>query len=271
MTIDEALQEATFTLVGVCENPARVAKILLMHHLNVNIEWVFLNLKKELEKKSEYFDLISRFKSYEPLEYITGVSSFYGLEFNTRKGVLIPRPETEILVDKSLEILKKFKKSKVCEIGAGSGIISICLALKTDAIITATDINEKALQLAYENAVKFGVADRIEFVCCSYMDSVLGEFDMIVSNPPYIKNSYNLDKFVLNEPKEALFGGDIGDEILKNIILIAKKRKIKFIACEMGYDQKASLSDTLNLSGYEAKFYQDLAGFDRGFVARLKL
>lgn len=270
MKINEALKQAEVKISGICENPARVAKILLMHHLGVSIEWIFLNLSKELENKSEYFALADRFASFEPLEYITGEASFYGLEFEVQKGVLIPRPETEILVEKSLEILREYKESKVCEIGVGSGIISVCIALNSDAFITATDISRSALELAHKNAVKFGVEHRIKFVHCSYLDEVCGEFDLVVSNPPYISNGYKLDKFVLNEPHRALFGGDVGDEILKNIILQVRNRKVKNLICEMGYDQKKSLGMALKFNGFEAKFYQDLAGFDRGFVAKSK-
>lgn len=270
MRIDEALKEASAQISSLCDNPARVAKILLMHHLGVSIEWVFLNLSKELEGKDEYFALIDRFASCEPLEYITGKAGFYGLEFLVENGVLIPRPETEILVEKSLEILREFNAPKVCEIGVGSGIVSVCLALNSNALITATDINEKALKLAHKNAVKFGVEKRINFIHCAYMDEAWGEFDLVVSNPPYIADGYKLSKFVLNEPHEALFGGKNGDEILKNIILQARNRNVKNLVCEMGYDQKESMAKALEINRFEAKFYKDLAGFDRGFVAKFK-
>ncbi|QKG29522.1 peptide chain release factor N(5)-glutamine methyltransferase [Campylobacter sp. RM16187] len=270
MRIDEALRLATAKISSVCENPARVAKILLMHHLGVSIEWIFLNLSKELEDKSGYFALVDRFASYEPLEYITGKASFYGFEFEIQSGVLVPRPETEILVDKSLEILREYNVPKVCEIGVGSGIISVCLALNSNALITATDISEKALKLAHKNAVKFGVEKRINFVKCAYMDEIKGEFDLVVSNPPYIAQDYELSKFVLNEPHEALFGGKVGDEILKNIILQTRNRKVKYLICEMGYDQKESMTKALEINKFDAKFYKDLAGFDRGFVANFK-
>jgi len=185
---------------------------------------------------------------------------------------LIPRPETEILVERSLEVLSNLPARNepplVAEIGVGSGIISICLALNSNAKIIASDISDDALNLARQNAAKFGVEDRIEFVKCAYLDQIYGQFDLLVSNPPYIAQDYKLDKFVLNEPHEALFGGKAGDEILKNIILVAKNRGVKYLACEMGYDQKASLESVLELSGFEAEFYRDLAGFDRGFVAR---
>ncbi|WP_314978010.1 peptide chain release factor N(5)-glutamine methyltransferase [Campylobacter rectus] len=276
MTVNDALKAASLQIAPACEisgaNPARVAKALLMRHLGVKIEWIFLNLNRELEDADGYFALAKRFANHEPLEYITGEAGFYGLTFNVKKGVLIPRPETEILVEKSLEVLSNLPARNepplVAEIGVGSGIISICLALNSNAKIIASDISDDALNLARQNAAKFGVEDRIEFIKCAYLDQICGQFDLLVSNPPYIAQDYRLDKFVLNEPHEALFGGAAGDEILKNIILIAKNRGVKYLACEMGYDQKASLESVLELSGFEAEFYRDLVGFDRGFVAR---
>ena len=276
MTVNDALKAASLQIAPACEisgaNPARVAKALLMRHLGVKIEWIFLNLNRELEDADGYFALAKRFANHEPLEYITGEAGFYGLIFNVKKGVLIPRPETEILVERSLEVLSNLparnESPLVAEIGIGSGIISICLALNSNAKIIASDISDDALNLARENAAKFGVEDRIEFIKCAYLDQIYGQFDLLVSNPPYIAQDYELDKFVLNEPHEALFGGAAGDEILKNIILVAKNRGVKYLACEMGYDQKASLESVLELSGFEAEFYRDLSGFDRGFVAR---
>lgn len=276
MTVNDALRAASSQIAPACEisgaNPARVAKALLMSYLGVKIEWIFLNLNRELEDADGYFELAKRFTNHEPLEYITGEAGFYGLTFNIKKGVLIPRPETEILAERSLEVLSNLPAQNgpplVAEIGTGSGIISICLALNSNAKIIASDISDDALNLARQNAAKFGVEDRIEFVKCAYLDQIYGQFDLLVSNPPYIAQDYRLDKFVLNEPHEALFGGAAGDEILKNIILIAKNRGVKYLACEMGYDQKASLESVLELSGFEAEFYRDLAGFDRGFVAR---
>ena len=275
MTVNDALKAAASQIAPACEingaNPARIAKALLMSYLGVKIEWIFLNLTREFDDADGYFALVKRFANHEPLEYITGEAGFYGLTFNVKKGVLIPRPETEILVEKSLEVLSNLPARKgplVAEIGTGSGIISICLALNSNAKIIASDISDEALNLARQNAAKFGVEDKIEFVKCAYLDQICGRFDLLVSNPPYIARDYELDKFVLNEPHEALFGGAAGDEILKNIVLLARNRGVKYLACEMGYDQRESMQNALKFNGFEAEFYKDLAGFDRGFVAR---
>ena len=276
MTVNDALKAAASLIAPACEingaNPARVAKALLMSYLGVKTEWIFLNLTSELDDADGYFALAKRFANHEPLEYIMGEAGFYGLTFNVKKGVLIPRPETEILVERSLEVLSNLPARNepplVAEIGAGSGIISICLALNSNAKIIASDISDDALNLAGQNAAKFGVEDKIEFVKCAYLDQIYGRFDLLVSNPPYIARDYGLDKFVLNEPHEALFGGAAGDEILKNIVLVAKNRGVKYLACEMGYDQRESMRNALKFNRFEAEFYKDLAGFDRGFVAK---
>lgn len=269
MSVKDALFAATQELKKVCENPAKIAKILLMHHLGVSIEWLFLNEQSKVANQSEYFALVERFCEYEPLEYIVGKASFYGFEFAVQKGVLIPRPESEILVDLTFEAVSEISSPKIAEIGVGSGIISIMLAKKLpNASIVATDINETAIALARQNALKFGVSERISLIHTSLLDGVAGEFDMIVSNPPYIARDYPLDKFVQNEPDSALFGGEKGDEILKQIIALSADRGVKILACEMGYDQKQSLQNELTKFGFKAEFYKDLAGFDRGFVAK---
>lgn len=267
MTINEALKLAKNEL-NECENGSFVARKLLEFHTNLSTEQIFLNANENLLAFSDYLALIRRFKGGEPLEYITGTASFYSLNFDIFRGVLVPRPETEILVDKVLEIARNFSELKIAEIGVGSGVISICLALNLkNVLIKSSDINEIALQNALQNAKKFGVSDKISLFHSKFLDEIDDKIDILVSNPPYIKNDYKLDIWVQNEPKSALFGGVNGDEILKEIIKIASDRDIKILACEMGYDQKNSMQNELLKFGYEASFYTDLAGFDRGFVA----
>lgn len=243
----------------------QVARELMKFHLGVTTNELLLALNKELTKESSYFTNVKLYKAGVPLEYITGVATFMDMEFKVNKNVLIPRFETEILVNKVLEIAKRIDRPRICEIGVGSGIISIMLKLNLPrSQIVATDISEEALKVAKFNASKFHLD--ILFYHTSLLDGVSGNFDIIVSNPPYIKNSYNLDKWVKNEPSLALFGGEKGDEILKKIISLAKDRT-KVLACEMGYDQKKSLQKELKKHKFNYAFYKDLAGFDRGFVA----
>ncbi|MDQ1339493.1 MAG: release factor glutamine methyltransferase, partial [Campylobacterota bacterium] len=111
---------------------------------------------------------------------------------------------------------------------------------------------------------------RINFVKTSYLNDCKNEFDLLVSNPPYIANNFELEKHLMREPSNALFGGEKGDEIIKNIIDISIEKNIKTIAIEMGYDQKESLSLYLNQKNIKkVSFYKDLAGLDRGFVATI--
>lgn len=241
---------------------------LMSYHLNISKEQVFLNSNLELKDDAEFFNLVKRYVNGEPFHYITGVCDFLGREFEVGKGVLIPRFETELLVERVLDISKEFSKPNICEIGIGSGIISVSLALDIkDANIVATDISDTALSFAKKNINKFGVD--IKLIKTNLLDNVNDNFDIIVSNPPYISMDYKLDKWVMNEPKIALIGGKKGDEILKDIINLAKS-KTKFLACEIGYDEKYSLSKELDKYGFEYEFYKDLAGFDRGFVAKNK-
>lgn len=241
------------------------AYCLMSFHLGKNREWIFLHSNDSLERQSEFITLLDRYRDGEPLEYITRRCEFMGREFEVGSGVLIPRVESEILVQKALDIAKKFNSISIAEIGVGSGIISISLALELkNAKIVASDISSKALEFARINRDKFGA--NVELINTNYLDGVDGEFDIIISNPPYIAKDYPLDKWVLNEPKTALIGGKVGDEILKDIAKIAKS-KAKYLICEMGYDQRESMKNYLDMLGFESEFYRDLAGLDRGFVA----
>lgn len=251
---------------GEISSSPYVARELMKFCLNLSDEKLILNLNSQIQDEARYMNLAHKYKNGTPLEYITGIAQFFGREFFVDERVLIPRFETEILVEKALNIAKKMTNPKICEIGVGSGIISISLKKKHEnACISATDISSDALDVAKMNALKYEVD--INFIHCSLMDKIYDDMDIIISNPPYISSSYIVDKWVSKEPKIALFGGDSGDEILFEIITLTKSRA-KFLCCEIGFDQKERLSKFLKQSGFETEFYQDLAGFDRGFIAK---
>ncbi|MDR2100785.1 MAG: peptide chain release factor N(5)-glutamine methyltransferase, partial [Campylobacteraceae bacterium] len=193
----------------------------------------------------------------------------YSKEFIMHEGVLVPRPETEMLVDKTAELVKKYNARRVAEVGTGSGVISVMLALLLPKIsINATDISPKAIELAKLNARKFGVEERIRFHLTSYLDGIEPP-QILVSNPPYVSKKEELEKHVLNEPHAALFGGEQGDEMLKDIILLSKKLGVLALACEMGYDQRQSIKSFFEDNKIENySFYQDLSGLDRGFIMK---
>ena len=212
------------------------------------------------------------------MEYLINKASFYGEVFIVQEGVLIPRPETELLIDNALEALKDLKNIKdktinIVEIGTGSGIISVMLALLIENIkIIAVDINKKALDLAKKNAIKHGVEDKIEFRLSNLYENIdETNIDLTISNPPYIANDYKLPANVKFEPSNALFGGNIGDELLKDILDQTNEKNIEYLLCEMGYDQKKPLTNYLEKFDINRfSFYQDYEKFDRGFTIQFK-
>ena len=269
MRVKEALNKASSRLSSKLDNPRREASLLLSKWLGKDTMWLVMNDDAQVDDYEGYCAWVERRCKDEPYEYIVGCASFYSREFIVHKGVLIPRPETEILIDKALALLEEVANPRIVEIGVGSGIISIMLALyRKDAKIVAGDISHQALANAKANIERFDLAQQITLVQASLLDGIEGEFDLLVSNPPYIANQERLEDHVLKEPHNALFGGEKGDELLQEIIVTCKERQIPFLACEMGFDQQASMCQTLELAGAKTySFYQDLAGHDRGFTA----
>ena len=275
MTIKDTVKKYTNELKQVTHIPAKEVEILMLHLLEKNTIWLHLNYNNEFLKEKELANLVKKRATNYPLEYIINKASFYGEMFIVKEGVLIPRPETEFLLENALEILKDKKETQtILEIGTGSGIISVMLALLVPNIkIIAVDINEKALALAKENAIKHNVQDKIEFRLSNLYENV-NEDDIFlcISNPPYIANDYKLPTNVKYEPSNALFGGNVGDELLKDIIKDTSERKIPYLLCEMGYDQKNPLENyfkEFNVDSYS--FYKDYESFDRGFTLKFKI
>ncbi len=274
MTIKDCVRKYTNDLKNITHIPVKEVEILIMFLLDKNPIWLHLNYNKEFEKEKELALLVKKRATNYPLEYITKKASFYGEQFIVNEGVLIPRPETEILVENAFNILKEQKDEKlIVEIGTGSGIISVMLALMVENIkIIAVDINPKALELAKQNAGKFGVLEKIDFRLSNLFENILEDnIFMVVSNPPYIADSYKLPRNVEFEPKNALFGGEIGDELLKNIIKITNEKNIPYLLCEMGFDQKKPLEEYFKEFNVEFhSFYKDYENFDRGFTLKFK-
>jgi len=275
MTIKDTIRKYTNALKLVTHIPAKEVEILMLHLLEKNTIWLHLNYNEEFTKEKELEILVKKRATSYPLEYIISKASFYGEMFIVREGVLIPRPETEILLEKAVEILKDNKEDlKVLEIGTGSGIISVMLALLVENIkIIAVDINEKALALAKENAIKHNVDDRIEFRLSNLYENVKeDDIFMTISNPPYIADNYKLPTNVKYEPSNALFGGIVGDELLKDIIKYTNDKKIPYLLCEMGFDQKNPLENYFKEFKIESfSFYKDYESFDRGFTLKFKI
>ncbi len=215
-----------------------------------------------------------RRRTGEPIQYITGETEFYGLPFRVTPDVLIPRPETEHLVEKVLELAANFAAPRIVDVGTGSGCIAIALAYKLpQASITAIDLSKSALAIARENAKRNGVAMR--FLEGDLLVPVTEErFEFIVSNPPYVAEA---DRESLSvevreyEPALALFAGDDGLEVYRRLIPATFDALIPggFVVLEIGYGQSPAVAELLATSGFEEiEFVPDLQRIPRLACAR---
>jgi release factor glutamine methyltransferase len=211
----------------------------------------------------------------EPIQYITGETEFYGLPFGVTPDVLIPRPETEHLVERVIALASEFPSPRILDIGTGSGAIAIALAHKIpSALVTAIDISESALSIAHQNAARNGVAGRVRFLQGDLLAPVAGEqFDFIVSNPPYVPGS-DRDSLAVevrdHEPSLALFAGNDGLDIYRRLIPAAFASLVPdgFIALEIGFGQQAPVRDLLASAGFRnTEFHPDLQSIPRVALA----
>jgi release factor glutamine methyltransferase len=282
MTVLEILGWSTHYLKDHhIENPRLNAELLLARSLNLSKEGLYAHLHgpfKEGEQKN-FERLIKRRVSGEPLQYILGHQEFWSIDFKVDPRVLIPRPETELLVEQSLSILSGIPLGRtpfVMEIGTGSGAIAISLAKEIKGIfILATDISREALLLAKENAKFAGVLRQIEFVNGDLFGPVRpledkGHFDLILSNPPYITSSeiQRLAREVKDhEPIVALDGGEDGMEFYRRIVSQAPSylRKGGWLLLEVGEGQGRKVSEMMETDGRfnVLERMKDLSGMER--------
>jgi len=271
--VKDVLKEITTVLNPHIPRASREAQLLLMAHLNKDELWLITNQNTEVANIEKLFEWVKRRSANEPFEYITNSVSFYSQNFYIDEGALIPRPETEILIDEVIKSVEdKDAVMRFVEVGVGSGIISILLAQHfKNAKFIAVDISEAAIEVAKINIAAFGLLDRIELRLGSLLEPVNEKIDYLVSNPPYIANNEPLESNLSYEPQNALFGGNIGDEIIKKLLDEVLKRKINFFTCEMGYDQLDKISKYLENKQYDSLgFYKDFSGFDRGFTLKVQ-
>lgn len=267
MTILSALKEAKSRLTSL-HRPLFEAEVLMAHYLGVDRVYLHTNPTKEIESNG-YFLYVDKRASGYPLEYLTKRASFFSEDFFVQEGVFIPRPETELLVELAIKVVNKKGYNTICEVGVGSGVISIMLAKLCDKVnITALDISKDALTVAKKNILDKKVENKIELINSDILSNTTKRFDLIVSNPPYISDSYDLPLEVRFEPNIALYGGKVGDELIKRLVLEAKGR-CKELLCEIGYDQKEALSRFFKENEIKKfRFFKDFSGFDRIFWVR---
>ena len=275
------IADAAARLKEACiDEPRREAASLLA--FAIAKEAVFLLAHSEYSLTSaeleSFHSIVERRASHEPFHYIVGMKEFYGLGFGVVPGVLIPRPETELLVEDAINILRELPAPRFFEIGVGSGCISVsilhCSLLST---AVAVDISEDALAVAAENASRHYVTDRLILNRGDVYGGIDGKFDLIVSNPPYIPDS---DLVALQpevgyfEPHSALFGGDDGLDIVRRIIAGAPVflNKGGHILVEIGFGQAASVKEMFHTEIWsEVGFIRDLQGIERIVKAKVRI
>ena len=274
MLIKDALKQASLKLINN-SNPLLDARILLMFVLKITYEQLIINYDNKLSDSilKKYHELIKRRENSEPIAYIVQKQEFYGLDFIVNHNVLIPRPETEMIIDEVLQNINIDNNSeiKILDLGTGSGAIAITLAkeLKNSRIV-ATDICSTALQIAQLNAQKHEVEHQITFKVSDWYENIQNEkFDFIISNPPYI--SYQDSKLVAIqtnnfEPHLALYANDNGLYAYKKIIQYAVNylKTDGKIILEIGFNQFYDVSAIINHNGFDKiVLKKDLANLPR--------
>jgi release factor glutamine methyltransferase len=276
MTLDTALHEGAIGLAPSA-TARRDAELLLMHVTGLSRAEIMTHPERELTETqgSAYREAIRRRAQREPVQYVTGVQEFYGRLFRVTPAVLIPRPETEHLVEAALAI--RPAPRYILDVGTGSGILGITLALELpDAVVTATDISPSALVVAQQNAQAPGAGDRVRLVQSDLFEGLPEErFDAIVSNPPYVATGEILEPQVRDyEPASALFAGEDGLEIYRRLIPKAFEHLERggHLLLEIGHGQREALGGLLAQGGFaEIGFVDDLQGIPRVARARKPL
>lgn len=261
------------------ESPRLDAEVILAYCLKMDRMHLYMNRSMNVddEKFKKYMELIKRRKYNEPVSYITGNREFMSLNFFVKKGVLIPRPDTECLVEEVINRMKDVKDPVIADVGCGSGAISVSLAKNLpSSSVYALDISDTALEVTGINAERNGVGERVHAVksdiFSSFDISFEGKFNAIVSNPPYIKKD-EIPKLMNDvkdyEPYEALCGGDDGLKFYRKITSGAVKylKKNGILAYEIGYDEGEDVKSILIQNGFsDVVCKKDLAGLDRVVV-----
>ena len=297
LAVRGALKEAIARL-RAAEVPSEIlsAELLLMHVLGRDRTWLYTHPEAPLDLYvlAKYFALIARRAAGEPAQYLTGKQEFWGLDFEVTPAVLIPRPETEHIIEVALERLgprgikinmrtgEPSPALRIADVGTGSGCLAVALARELPhATIVATDISGPALEVARRNAARNGVADQIQFIETDLLEAELQSsahgaqpFDLIVSNPPYVATSDapSLQREVRDhEPASALFGGPTGVEIYTRLIGQAASllRPRGILVLELGYGAADAVRRMFHVqqAWANASVTNDLAGIPRVIAA----
>ncbi len=284
MTARELLASAEASLAGAgVDTPRLDAELLLAHALGVSRPLLITGLGEEPppSARADFEAALARRTAREPLSYITGEKGFRRIVLGVDRSVLIPRPETELLVD----VVKDAVPARVLDVATGSGAVALALADELRSVtVTATDVSSEALAVAAGNARRLGLEDRVRFVRADLLDGVDGRFDVISANLPYVRGGEidALQPEIAFEPRAALDGGPDGLDLVRALVAqiaaglapVDAPRRILapggLIALEIGDDQGPATARILTDAGFEsAEVHQDLTGRDRVVAARV--
>jgi release factor glutamine methyltransferase len=265
-SVRDALDSAVIALGAAgCDSPRLDAELLLAHVLGVDRAALITDPERGLEpdEARAFMDLAARRREREPVAYLLGSKGFRTIDLAVDARVLVPRPETEHVVEAALELPAG---ARVADVGTGSG--AIALALKTerpDLEIVATELSPDALAVARANAARLGLD--VELLEGDLLDPVAGPLDAVVSNPPYVAAGDVLPRDVGHEPREALFGGEDGLDVIRRLVVAA--RGVPFLAMEVGAGQAHAVAELVGAEGWpDVSTVRDLAGIERVVVGR---
>lgn len=278
MKIEELLKQGKTKLIkNNIEDASLISRVLLQSILNIDRNEIIKRQLDEVEKgyEEKYKVAIEDILNGKPLQYITNIQEFMRLDFYVDENVLIPQPDTEILVEEVIKIAQKENKEKILDICTGSGCIGISLAyyLKKSNI-TMSDISEKAIEIAKKNAQANKLIDRTTFIVSNMFENIKEKFDIIVSNPPYIETDIisTLSKQVQNEPLMALDGGKDGLIFYRKLINKAPNllNDNGYLCMEIGYNQKEKVIELAKERKCfkNIKSIKDLSGNDRVIICK---
>ena len=277
MNIEIAIKNASLKLKKNKISSALLdSELLLSKVIKKDRNYLLLNLDKKLDQNDQnnFRDLIKKRSKGKPLAYLTGIKSFWKCDFQVNEKVLIPRPDSEIIVEQVLKIYKNKDYLNFLEVGVGSGCIALSILKEKKFFLgTGVDLSQGSIDICKYNANKLGVSNRIKLLKSDVDNLNFGKYDLIVSNPPYIKkfDLKKLNKEVINyEPKLALDGGLEGLSVIRKVIrksseLIKLNGKL---ILEIGYDQREPVIKMLNENNfYNNKILKDLAKNDRCIIS----
>lgn len=279
-TIAETLSQATRYLAEAeVSEPQLNSQTLLAHAIGSDRTHLIINFNQQVDAAASelFWSLVKRRANGEPVQYITGVQEFYGLEFEVNPSVLIPRPETELIVEEVTKLASHQLSQLVIDVGTGSGCLAIAIARELPlARIIATDISGDALEVAKRNAEKLGVSERIEFFQTDLLEAIDADLvpDFIISNPPYVAAHElpNIQREVREwEPDVALTDFGDGLSFFRRLLTEAPSRLKDggYLLCEMGFTQSEQVESIARDGSWsEKRLLQDLQGIPRTIVLR---